>query len=140
MFQHLRVGFKFRCVYMSGSRTRFSKYSIIVRQLSNFLDFELISTTKKTEFCCAMFFQITKMLLKTVFNSATAQQLMQLSEDLKNISCCGCLLGKIFKILRVRQCRILFISGQSVYNIRFIECYFVQITTKLLHMALNSLC
>ena len=32
-----------------------------------------------------MFVEITKMLLKTVFNSATAQQLMQLSEDLKII-------------------------------------------------------
>ena len=73
------------------------------------------------------------MLLKTVFNSATAQQFMQLSEDLKNISCGDCLLGKIFKILRVRQYRILFTSGQSVYNIRLLECLFVQITTKLLH-------
>ena len=86
-----------------------------------------------------MFLQITKMLLKTVFDSATAQQFIQLSEHLKNISCCGCLLGKVFKILRVRQYRILFTTGLYVYNIRFIECNFVQITTKLLHMALNSL-
>ena len=40
-----------------------------------FLDFKLIQI-QKTEFSRAIFVEITKILLKTVFNSATAQQLM----------------------------------------------------------------
>ena len=56
-----------------------------------------------------MFCQITKMLLNTVLNSATAWQFRD----------------TIFKIFRVRQYRISSILIQSVHNIRFIECYLV---------------
>ena len=46
-----------------------------------FVDAELMQT-EKAELYCAMFFWITKMLLNTVLNSATAWQFMQLCEDL----------------------------------------------------------
>ena len=63
---------------MSGGRTRFSKYSYPA--VSYFLDFQLIQI-EKTELYCTMFVQVTKMLLNTVFNSTTARQFIQLSED-----------------------------------------------------------
>ena len=46
-----------------------------------FVDVELIQI-EKTELYCAMFFQITKMLLNTVSSSATARQFMQCNEAL----------------------------------------------------------
>ena len=122
-------------VCMSGSRTRFSKYS-----MSGSSRIFMISSwyRKKNRIFWSCVVQITKMLLKTVFNSATAQIIWRLKEEYQVAR--GCLIGKIFRILRVRQYRILFTSGQSVYNIRFMECFFVQITKKLLNMTLNSLC
>ena len=63
---------------MSGSRTRFSKYCMSGSPY--FHDVELIQIIK-TELYCAMFVQIAKMLVNTVFNSATARQFMQLSKD-----------------------------------------------------------
>ena len=54
-----------------------------------FVDVELIQI-EKTALYCAMFFYITKMLLITVLNSATARQFRD----------------KIFKILYIQQYRI----------------------------------
>ena len=54
--------------------------------------------------------RVTKMLLNTVLNSATARQFRD----------------TIFKILRVRQYRISSILSRSVQNIRLIECYLVR--------------
>ena len=78
-----------------------------VRQ-SDFVYVELIQIEKKTLYC-AMFCSITKILVNTVLNSATARQYR----------------NTIFQILRVRQYRISSILSQSLHDIRFIECYFV---------------
>ena len=72
-----------------------------------FVDVELIKI-EKTALYCAMFCYITKMLLNTVLNSATARQFRD----------------TIFKILRVWQYHISSILSQSVHNIS-IECYLV---------------
>ena len=64
---------------MSDSRTSFSKYS--TSGTPYFVDVELIQI-EKTELYCAMFSEITKMLLNTVWNSATARQFTLLSDDL----------------------------------------------------------
>ena len=57
---------------MSGSRTRFSRCSKSGSPYS--VDVELIQI-EKTELSCGMFFQITKMLLNTVLNSAKLDSL-----------------------------------------------------------------
>ena len=112
---------------MSGSLTRFLAYSIS---------------------CSSRFF-----LISSWYRPKNLNFLMLCCSDHQNIAknspqfcicrlrvsgCRGCVLSKIFSVLRVRLYRILFSSGQSVYNIRFIEGYFVQITRKLFNMALNS--
>lgn len=116
-------------VSMSGSLTRFSAYSI-----SGSSRFFLISSwyrPKNLNFV---------MLCRSDHQNVAENSLQFCIWRLRISGCRGCVLGKIFSVLRVRQYRILFSSGQSVHNILFIEWYFVQTTKKSFNIALNSLC
>ena len=65
----------FRCVSMSGSRTRFSKCSMSVSPY--FVDVEVIQI-EKTELSGALFFfYMIKILLNIVLNNANTRQFMQ---------------------------------------------------------------
>ena len=66
-----------------------------------------VTTDRKNRIILCYVFYLTKMLLNTVLNSATARQFHD----------------TIFKILRVLQYCISSILSQSVQNIRLIGCY-----------------